>query len=276
MLVTGLGMWSTVVWSARMILSESALNFSLVIVMGALLCEVFVVVCASFRSLLNEFDSLFYFLEVVLFATVPLLNTAIVTWFLCVEVPSLDFPLCFSTVYFLYVSWLARPRRASHPAAAGNPRVGPVGEPMLALPRNVLMLVYAMPVVLSFTLHAAVHHNVLLEHSWTRAAGLLISALSPLMYDAALLRLSRSPFAPASLFSRPRPPHHLYPLTALHTFEQVHVHMCGSAAGVLAREGASGGGARDGSRQAGGVHHRVPLHAEPSHDAGLEGFFRPA
>jgi hypothetical protein len=181
-MVTGLGLWSTVVWSARLILSESIFNFSLVIVMGMLLFEVFILICASFRSILTEFDSLFYFMEVVLFATMPLLCTVIITWFACVEMPSLDLPLCFSTTYFLYTMWLGKPRRSSHPMALNNRRIGLTGEPALALPRKVLMVVYGVPVVMSFFLHLALHHNVLLDHTWTRTAGLFISVLSPVMY----------------------------------------------------------------------------------------------
>ena len=127
-LVTGLGLWSTVVWSARLILSESMFNFSVVIVMGVLLFEVFIVICAQFRSLLTEFDSLFYFLEMQMFATIPLLCSTIITWFICVEIPSLDFPLCFSTSYFLYVMWVCQPRRSSHPRSLSNHTVGITGS----------------------------------------------------------------------------------------------------------------------------------------------------
>ena len=189
-MVTGLGLWSTVVWSARLILSESIFNFSLVIVMGMLLLEVFIIICASFRSILNEFDALFYFMEVILFATMPLLCTVIITWFACVEMPSLDLPLCFSTTYFLYTMYLGKPRRSSHPAALNNSRIGLTGEPALALPRKVLLVVYGVPVVMSFFLHLALHHNVLLDHTWTRTAGLFISVLSPIMYDSVILPLS--------------------------------------------------------------------------------------
>ena len=127
-LVTGLGLWSTVVWSARLILSESMFNFSVVIVMGVLLFQVFIVICAQFRSLLTEFDSLFYFLEMQMFATMPLLCSATITWFICVEIPSLDFPLCFSTTYFLYVMWMCQPRRSSHPRSLSNHTVGIAGR----------------------------------------------------------------------------------------------------------------------------------------------------
>ena len=52
----------------------------------------------------------------------------------------------------------------------------------MVLPPKVLLLVYALPVVMSFFLHLALHHNVLFERTWTRTAGLLISVLSPIMY----------------------------------------------------------------------------------------------
>ena len=41
----------------------------------------------------------------------------------------------------------------------------------MVLPAKVLLLVYALPVAMSFFLHLALHHNVLFEHTLTRTAG---------------------------------------------------------------------------------------------------------
>ena len=109
-LVSGLGLWATMVLSARMMLSESILNFPLVVVMGVSLISIFIIICAHFKSLLIEFENSFYFGEVVLFATTPLLSSVIISWFLCVEIPTLDLSFCFSTCYLLNTLWLIAPR----------------------------------------------------------------------------------------------------------------------------------------------------------------------
>ena len=177
-LICGLGLWATLVLSARSILSESILNFPLVIVMGIALIMIFILICAHFRSLLNEFATGFYMLEVLLFATIPLLSSVIISWFLCVEIPFLDLSFCFSTVYFAYTLWLGMPRRSSHPSSftsSFHER-----SHMLTMPRNVLMAVYAVPVIFTPLLHLALCHNVLVISS-SRISGIVISILFPLL-----------------------------------------------------------------------------------------------
>ena len=177
-LICGLGVWATLVLSARSMLSESIFNFPLVIVMGILLLMIFFVICAHFRSLLNEFAAGFYLIEVLLFATIPILSSAIISWFLCVEIPSIDLSFCFSSVYFAYTLWLGMPRRSSHPSSFTSTSYEQTT--VFILPRNVLIAVYAVPVLFTPLLHIALCHNVLVD-SLSRLSGVIISFLFPLL-----------------------------------------------------------------------------------------------
>lgn len=177
-LVCGLGLWATMVLSARMMLSESILNFPLIIVMGVVLIAIFLVICGHFKSLLIEFESSFYFIEVILFATIPLLSSVIISWFLCVEIPTLSLPFCFSTCYSLYTIWLVAPRASSHPSSAtANSFEKTI---VFALPSAVAKAVYAIPVIVSPLLHIAVCHNVILT-SPRRQTDIAVTFLYPLL-----------------------------------------------------------------------------------------------
>lgn len=177
-LVCGLGLWATMVLSARMMLSESILNFPLIIVMGVVLMAIFLVICGHFKSLLIEFESSFYFIEVILFAIIPLLSSVIISWFLCVEIPSLSLPFCFSTCYSLYTVWLVAPRGSSHPSSATANSFEKTL--VFALPFAVAKAVYAIPVIVSPLLYIALCHNVTLT-STRRLADIAVTCLYPLL-----------------------------------------------------------------------------------------------
>jgi hypothetical protein len=177
-LVCGLGLWATMVLSARMMLAESIFNFPLVIVMGVVLIAIFLVICGHFKSLLIEFESSFHFVEVVLFATIPLLSSVIISWFLCVEIPSLSLPFCFSTCYSLYTIWLLSPRPSSHPSSATANSFEKTS--VYTLPAVVAKTVYAIPVIVSPLLHIALCHNVILS-SARRQTDIANAFLYPLL-----------------------------------------------------------------------------------------------
>lgn len=176
-LISGLGLWATMVWSARIMLAESFLNFPLIIVMGILLIGIFMIICGHFKSLLDEFENSFYFAEVLLFSSIPLLSSVVITWFLCVEFPYIDLSLCFSTVYFLYILWICKPRFSSHPSA-----IETIAEiPIYTIPTNIMTVIYTIPVILSPLFYIILHHNVLFD-SYYRMNNFLSSILSPLLY----------------------------------------------------------------------------------------------
>ena len=175
-LICGLGLWATLVLSARTLLSESYVNFPLVIVMGLALVLIFIVICSNFRSLLNEFSNLFYVSEVLLFGTIPILSSSIIAWFLCVEIPNLDLSFCFSSTYALYVLLLNSPRKSSHPSSYTSTSYERIF--VHTLPKNILLVVYSLPLFIGPLLHTVVTHNVIFD-SWSRVSGVVTSFLLP-------------------------------------------------------------------------------------------------
>ena len=148
--------WATLVWSARLLLQESFLYFSLIGIMGLILIYVFVIFASHFKVLMQDFDSIFFTLETVLFATIPLLSSSILTWFLCVEIASFDISLSFAFCYFAFTLILCKPMKSSHQVSE---RIERHNSFVLCLPT--ILVVYLVPVVMCPLLYAATAHNVL-------------------------------------------------------------------------------------------------------------------
>lgn len=179
--LTLFSMWTTLVWEARMLLKESLTNFTLIILMGLLLFYLFIVICAQFRSLKNEFDTSFYFLETCLFATVPLLCSTILTWFVCVEVPFLDLSMSFSIFYFVYIITMGKPRLSSYPISI-NSLKDLKNINRFVLSSRELNIMYFVPVLFSPLLHVTCKHNVLaFDMSLFNLLGIIISLLFPIL-----------------------------------------------------------------------------------------------
>lgn len=157
--VTMFAQWATLVWAARSILAESFLNFSWVILMGILLTEAFILICGTFRSMRMEFDSLLFFMETLLFATIPLIASTIITWFVSVEMPSVGLTTCFTVSYFAYMAVLARPREASYPIPYEVLRDSAKRHTCFVLPLHIVLVMYAIPVVASPLLYIITAHN---------------------------------------------------------------------------------------------------------------------
>jgi hypothetical protein len=141
------------VWSAREFLNESMWNFSLVIMMGIILFFIFVISMSFFSSVFNEFRQLFVVLDALVIATLPLVGGALLSWFLCVEISSLDLSVCFSVCYFLLLAVLGRPRSA---AKDDNEQAS---SPLL--PVNIMKMLYMLPILISLVVHVALHWNVI-------------------------------------------------------------------------------------------------------------------
>lgn len=180
-LVTVLGVWASLVWAARVLLRQSLGNFIMLAVMGALLAFLYVLLAALFRSVRAEFETTLHFCETLVFATLPLLASCLVTWFVCVELPGLDAPTVLATSYFLYVLVLSSPRPSSG-SAPHAPRMRRVLSPHLAA------AIYALPVFLCPCVHAAFNHHALYRAAvgghLGRLSGLAIAGLFPLLLMA--------------------------------------------------------------------------------------------
>ena len=181
--VTLIAIWATVMWSSRFILQENITNLALNFTLGVVLIYAFVVMAGHFRTLRIEFESLFYVMESVIFATLPLLASSILTWFLCVEMPAIDLPTCFSSCYFLLVVLLGGPRKSSLPIMR-TPLSDSVAEKYLLSPETIVAM-YLVPILMSPILFLILHHNIL-----SFSTGTLVGLLESIMFPTLLVILA--------------------------------------------------------------------------------------
>jgi hypothetical protein len=175
--------WGALMYASREIIQETLANLGILTVLTILLVMIFFALAGQFRGLRSEFESSFYFTETVLMATIPLVASTILTWFVCVEFPSLDLPTCFAVIYYLYMVVMLSPRPSSHPSARAKAQtamgIWSAGPYVLSVP--VVCAVYMIPLVLCPSLHFIVHHNVPMSGSMHRLLDFLNSFLLPLV-----------------------------------------------------------------------------------------------
>jgi hypothetical protein len=179
--VTLMCLWGTLLYAARFLLQESLLNLGVVFMLTTLIGLVFLALAGQFRALRIEFESSFYFIEAILMAVTPLVSSAILTWFIAVEFPSLDLSFAFCVCHFIYTQVLLHPRPTSHP----NPTKSSVithwggGPYVLSLP--MVVAVYLTPVILCPALHITMHHAVAMSSSLHQLFHFGLSCLFPVM-----------------------------------------------------------------------------------------------
>ena len=168
------------VWAARVFIAESTLNFSVILLMWIVLFFSFLVSCNFFSGIVNDVGVVLAVMNQLMFATLPLVSAALLSWFLCIEVPSLDLLLCFNAVYFVYMLFLGRPRIVSLSLRKGkHSPTSPAGSMQTyLLPAYLLIIMYIIPIVMTIFMHIAIHHNVL-STSHTRVTNFLLSVLVP-------------------------------------------------------------------------------------------------
>jgi hypothetical protein len=176
MLLTSIAVWVSIVWAARTLLLESWMNGVIVGTLGIVILFSFAVAAGHFRALRVEYDSLFYLMESLMFATMPLVCAAVSTWFLVVELPGLDLPATFALCYFAYLTVLGRPRTSSTPTAF----LSSVRRDALVLSGEMITSMYCLPVVLCPLLHLATHHTLMGMQSMVEVlVGLLGAVVLP-------------------------------------------------------------------------------------------------
>ena len=182
LLITAMGIMISLLWEAREFLSKSALNFSFIILVGIVLCKLYLLLSGFFPGIQNEFGPLLLTLESVATSTTPLIASALLAWFMCSEIPMLDIVTFFSISYFLYTSILCRPRYISSTGVSGKKiDSGTNGNDFsLLIPLSTMKIVYVIPVVVSLVVHLAVHHNVL-STGTTRLINILFAVLLPVL-----------------------------------------------------------------------------------------------
>lgn len=157
------------------------LNFSVIILMWMVLIFGVLVSCNYFVGVAKEMNIVLEVMDQLIFATLPLLAASIGSWFLCVEIPSLDLLLCFNGIYFVYMLFLGIPRPTT-PEPKKSGKTSPTTVPSAAqstqvmLPPHLLVLMYAIPVVVTILMHIAVHHNVLMT-THTRITNFVLSVV---------------------------------------------------------------------------------------------------
>ena len=168
--VTLITLWMSLVYAARFLLQTSLLNLSMTGVFGFVVLYIFLVLSGYFHSIRISFEGAFVIIEKILFTTLPLISSTIITWFFCLEVPVLDLSLCFSTVYFIHIYFLGQPRSSSLSSIYQNSNY--------ILNNKIITQLYVLPIIISFILYVALHHNVL-SSTFNMLNNLLICVLLP-------------------------------------------------------------------------------------------------
>lgn len=161
-----------IVFSGRHLLYQSVMNSFLIIVLEMSLVILFLPIAASFKMLLREFKHTFISIETLLFATIPIISASILTWFLCIELPSLDLSLTFSSIYCAYLYIFGRPRASSF-SDSNKTAVN-------ILSKHIVIAMYIIPVLFAPILHISLHFHVPIP-AFHRIAGLCFSLLFPLI-----------------------------------------------------------------------------------------------
>lgn len=179
LLITAMGIMISLLWAAREFLSKSALNFSFIVLIGIVLCKLYLLMSGFFPGVQNEFGPLLLTLESVAISTTPLIASSLLSWFMCSEIPMLDIVTFFSITYFFYTSILCRPRYISSLGVSVKKSDTSI-ETALLIPPSTMRFVYILPVIVSFIVHLAVHHNVLSTGA-TRIISMLVAVLLPVL-----------------------------------------------------------------------------------------------
>ena len=218
LVLTTVGLLASLVWSARLILAESMGHFCIIFVMAAQLLYAITCVTATFKSARMEFDTFFFYMETLIFTTLPLLGTSTVTWFLCIEFghysnwgsstggfggggSTIQPHVVFAIVYGIYLKALGAPRVSSMPTVFARPKAISGIVPANAsnsnskqhqdyytylrkaasftLPTTAVQLcVYVLPVVMCPILYCAVNYWTVHSFVFTPASGSGVATLA--------------------------------------------------------------------------------------------------
>ena len=172
-IITLLTFWGTLLYGARYLLNQSFfVNVPLLFVFAVIIFFIFCIISSVFKAILNEFDGHLLYAEALMFTTLPILCSSVVTWCLCIEIPDLDLPLCFGGVFAAYLALLMGPRKS----VMGSIRDSKQWEFIVS--QTNLLLNYCIPCVISPVLYLVVHRGVLMT-MLARCQGMLLSFAFP-------------------------------------------------------------------------------------------------
>eukprot|EP00602_Paraphysomonas_sp_CaronLab_P013567 CAMPEP_0185038336 /NCGR_PEP_ID=MMETSP1103-20130426/33864_1 /TAXON_ID=36769 /ORGANISM="Paraphysomonas bandaiensis, Strain Caron Lab Isolate" /LENGTH=546 /DNA_ID=CAMNT_0027576719 /DNA_START=67 /DNA_END=1704 /DNA_ORIENTATION=- len=180
-IVTLMCLWGTLLFASRLLLEDSLLNIGILVVLTIILMHIFFASSSQFRAMRQEFESGYCFIESVMVCTIPLIASVVLTWFMCVEFPTLDLSHTFAAVYYVYLLVLLSPRTPTRTTIKhdSTPVTWWGGPYVLSLP--MVIAAYAVPIILCPALHITLHHNVPMSTSSHRIFDLIASFLFPLI-----------------------------------------------------------------------------------------------
>jgi hypothetical protein len=171
--------WGSLLFAGRYLLQDNFLAHTpLLLTFAVLIVWVLILISSGFRAVRNEFDSFLMYAESLMFSTLPIACSAIVTWCLCVEMPYLEVSLVFPVVYALYMLLLGAPRKSNFVSAAPITAGERAGVwPYIISEGNVVALL-VLPCIVNPLLFIVAHRNVLSEFI-ERVEELLLSVAVP-------------------------------------------------------------------------------------------------
>jgi hypothetical protein len=184
MLLSVAMIWFTLLYASRHLLQSSIFNFHIVIIMGIILAYVYIIAASTFNSIRREFTDLLLASETLMCASIPLIASCVITWFLCIEVLDFDLSSVFTVVYFVYLHLLSSPRVASQALGTGtSTREGDkdnssddngqrLVKPLTLHSTGLRFMVILLPVIISPLLYLAVYYPYLYDCFFIRTGGL--------------------------------------------------------------------------------------------------------
>lgn len=177
--LTFLAFTACVIWGMREFLTNSLSNILVFLVMGASILFVFLTTICQYNVILFDVGVFNTIMLQVMFASMPLLFSALIAGVVAVEVPEFDIITCFSVSYFVYTYLLCRPRllwrggvvqqgfRITRERRAQS-------KPLL--PDALLRAILVIPVFISVAVHVAIHRRLPMtdSHRWFHFAYALL------------------------------------------------------------------------------------------------------
>lgn len=205
--MTLFAVWVTLIWAARLLLYESLINFSLLVIMGQVLFALFVLICGNFDSIVQEFPAVLMSCESFLFASIPVYSAVILTWFICVEIPDVDTSICFTIVYYIFLMQLGPPHRSYLKTAKSSSNnlqemnvYTKIDDKDYVLSSQLILFLDIFPIFFTGIMSVCSHHMVMFSSMYHLFSPLVPSLLSFLLMSICLSS-QRKYFTEGSLLS---------------------------------------------------------------------------
>lgn len=159
------------------------MNLPLIPVFGMVLLFAFLHLLSHFHAVIQDFPRIVHLAYQIMFTTIPLVASTLISVYLCEEVASFELSTVFVVVYAFYSYWLCRPRTIYLPdttKVAARIGTNAYFVERTVLPHHIYKAIYALPVVFSLIIHLSLYHSTL-GISRAAASSLLQAGLFPTM-----------------------------------------------------------------------------------------------